>query len=222
MHSIFICESCKKEFVPKDTKHARFCSRSCSNKGRDRASSWTLEKREQAKRKSNSFYEKVKENPEQYLTWKKKLLDSTKESRDKRKKESFEAMMLSDFSSLSWDLKRKRILEEQDNSCGRCKTKEWFSRSLPIEIEHIDGNNQNDARENLIGLCPNCHSITDTWRGRNKRTCKKVSDEDAIKALKSSTSIRQALVKVGMSPKGGNYVRFSKLSEQIEGLVLSS
>ena len=35
------------------------------------------------------------------------------------------------------------------------------------EIHHIDGNNKNDDLKNLRLLCPNCHSQTDTWCGKN-------------------------------------------------------
>jgi len=66
-------------------------------------------------------------------------------------------------------------------------------------------------------LCPNCHSQTDTWRGRNiNKGDKKVSDEDLINALKECANIRQALIKVGLAAKGANYIRAKKLSCSVE------
>ena len=38
----------------------------------------------------------------------------------------------------------------------------------PEQIDHIDGNNHTHIKSNLRLLCPNCHSQTDTWCGRNK------------------------------------------------------
>ena len=35
------------------------------------------------------------------------------------------------------------------------------------QIEHIDGNYKNNAEDNLILLCPNCHSLTSTYKGAN-------------------------------------------------------
>ena len=73
-----------------------------------------------------------------------------------------------DWDSLSFGLKRKRVLHEQDSCCLHCGLNEWRGQRLVIEIDHVDGDHDNDARENLRGLCPNCHSQTPTWKGRNK------------------------------------------------------
>jgi hypothetical protein len=51
-------------------------------------------------------------------------------------------------------------------SCGTPPT--WRGRPLPLEVDHIDGDWQNNLLRNLRLLCPNCHSVTDTYRGRNK------------------------------------------------------
>jgi predicted HNH restriction endonuclease len=42
-----------------------------------------------------------------------------------------------------------------------------------LEIEHIDGNFENNAEENLELLCPNCHSLTSTYKGANKGSGRK-------------------------------------------------
>ncbi|MFJ4864976.1 MULTISPECIES: HNH endonuclease [unclassified Streptomyces] len=44
----------------------------------------------------------------------------------------------------------------------------WQGRPLPLEVDHIDGDWRNNRPENLRLLCPNCHSATDTYRGRAK------------------------------------------------------
>jgi len=36
-----------------------------------------------------------------------------------------------------------------------------------LEVEHIDGNWHNNTEDNLTILCPNCHALSDTYRGRN-------------------------------------------------------
>lgn len=56
------------------------------------------------------------------------------------------------------------------------------------------------------------HAMTPTWRGRNINTGNtKVTDEQLIDAISKSVSIRQALILVGLTPKGGNYVRCNEL-----------
>ncbi|MFF8376944.1 HNH endonuclease signature motif containing protein [Streptomyces sp. NPDC015661] len=44
----------------------------------------------------------------------------------------------------------------------------WLGLALPLEVDHIDGDWRNNQPENLRLLCPNCHSTTDTYRGRGK------------------------------------------------------
>jgi hypothetical protein len=57
-------------------------------------------------------------------------------------------------------------------NCGWAETNK-FSKSIPIEIDHIDGNSKNTRPENTRLLCPNCHSLTSTHgslnRGKGRR-----------------------------------------------------
>jgi len=118
------------------------------------------------------------------------------------------------FEKLGKPNKRRRVFEEQNFCCARCGISEWLSHPISLELEHIDGNNQNDDRINLEALCPNCHSLTDTWRGRNKpikNGDNVISDSDLLKLLLESKSIRQGLLKAGISAKGNNYKRAKKL-----------
>jgi len=53
--------------------------------------------------------------------------------------------------------------------CARCGTEPvWRGRPLPLEVDHIDGDWRNNRIGNLRFLCPNCHSVTDHYRGRGK------------------------------------------------------
>lgn len=76
----------------------------------------------------------------------------------------------SSFDELGMENRRRRVFEEQNYKCNRCSIDNWLGEVLSLELEHKDGNNKNNKRENLEGLCPNCHSLTSTWRGRNKKT----------------------------------------------------
>lgn len=64
---------------------------------------------------------------------------------------------------------RLRLLKDGylEHKCYLCENTEWNGKPIPIELEHIDGNNQNNELSNLTILCPNCHAQTATYRGKN-------------------------------------------------------
>ena len=43
-----------------------------------------------------------------------------------------------------------------------------YTNTIPLEIDHIDGNCENSYEHNWDLLCPNCHSLTQTYRGANR------------------------------------------------------
>ena len=51
--------------------------------------------------------------------------------------------------------------------CAECGLGKWRGRPIALELHHINGRGQDNRLENLTLLCPNCHSQTDSWGGRN-------------------------------------------------------
>ena len=66
---------------------------------------------------------------------------------------------------------KKRLLREKilEAKCVSCANTMWLGEPIPLELDHIDGNNVNNNLTNLRLLCPNCHSRTPTYRGKNKK-----------------------------------------------------
>ena len=65
------------------------------------------------------------------------------------------------FNALTWHRKNREY------RCSECGISDWNNKPLALQIDHIDGNNQNNLVENLRWLCPNCHTQTDTWGVKN-------------------------------------------------------
>ncbi len=68
----------------------------------------------------------------------------------------------------------KRLIEEKykQYKCEICGTSEWMGKPLSLQLHHLDGNHTNNLLENLIVLCPNCHSQTDNFSGKNIKKIK--------------------------------------------------
>ena len=66
---------------------------------------------------------------------------------------------------------RTKILEEgiKEHKCECCGLTTWLNRPIPLELHHIDGDRTHNEISNYQLLCPNCHSFTDSYRGKNSR-----------------------------------------------------
>jgi len=64
----------------------------------------------------------------------------------------------------------KRYIREKFGNkcteCGWCETNQHTGK-IPLEVHHVDGDYTNNKEENLTLLCPNCHSLTATYRAAN-------------------------------------------------------
>lgn len=65
---------------------------------------------------------------------------------------------------------RRYLKDKYNNKCSRCGWSEInkYTGEVPLEIEHIDGNYLNNNENNLYLICPNCHSLTSTYKGANR------------------------------------------------------
>lgn len=66
---------------------------------------------------------------------------------------------------------KKRLLYDGilENKCVKCDNEgEWMGEPISLELDHINGDNDDNRLENLRILCPNCHSQTPTFRNKKR------------------------------------------------------
>jgi hypothetical protein len=69
-----------------------------------------------------------------------------------------------------WNV-RQRLLSAglKSNTCEQCGINEWLGKPLSMALHHINGDGRDNRIENLRLLCPNCHSQTPNFSGKNCR-----------------------------------------------------
>lgn len=101
---------------------------------------------------------------------------------------------------------KQLLIQKRGYRCECCHNSQWLNNPIPLELHHIDGDHSNLQENNLQLLCPNCHNLTDNHH-RNKVVKKNITDEQFIEAITNATSIRQALLNLGLNDGSGNYTR---------------
>ena len=141
------CLNCKKE-----TKNAKFCCLSCSAIYNNNVGHWR-EKHGILKSKHNCLNCGV--------------VISSKYCSAKCQQEYQTKQKISDGTASPRTIKRY-LTEQHGNKCWVCGITEWNNKPIVMELEHNDGNSENNNLSNLSLICPNCHSQTPTYKGANR------------------------------------------------------
>ena len=83
--------------------------------------------------------------------------------RDTTKRKLWESGKLSAKAQANRKMVLYFLMERDGRKCNCCKLSMWNNKEIPLDIDHIDGNNENNNAENHRLLCPNCHRQTHTW-----------------------------------------------------------
>ena len=86
-------------------------------------------------------------------------------------KYSLEEILIENSSYANIASLKKRLIKEGalEYKCAICGLTEWLNKPISLQLDHINGINNDHRIENLLFLCPNCHSQTDTFAGKNKK-----------------------------------------------------
>lgn len=197
------CENCKGEH---DGSYGsgRFCTSSCA-----RGFATKVKRSEINQKVSAALAGRCPFTKEQRTRGAETRLKNIKERKDNRVK-TFP------FTELYPKEKRIRIFNEQLERCAICQFDKWNGKPITLELDHISGNRKDESRENLRLICPNCHSQTHTYKVKNAITPGKriYTDEEIVAVLLTEPSLYKVLVKLGLNPHGGNYIRLRKLIKE--------
>lgn len=155
-----ICTKCNTEHEKRGT----FCSRKCGN-----SRQWSLADREL---KSLSIKNYIKNNPEWLMEMKTSMPERITKmslSRNEKTQKQFLGGLIKDAKTLKkWLIRNGTVY-----ICNICEMAPiWNREPLTLQLDHIDGNSKNNLPVNLRLVCPNCHSQTVTYSGKNIKLIK--------------------------------------------------
>jgi hypothetical protein len=150
------CLNCNTETI-----NDKFCSSSCNASYNNKNNHWRKQKGI-LKGLSNciSCGKECKKTDSKYC--------SSKCQRDKQYKNKLNEWLNGSADKLGRFQVRRYLTETFGYNCSHCGINEHNNKPIVLQVDHIDGNSENNRPENLCFLCPNCHSQTPTFGAKNK------------------------------------------------------
>lgn len=158
------CFYCKSEMIEKTGKERKFCSVSCSNKAR---------KKEDGRKPVAKFKESVDNlkyclNCNGEVNIQRNYFCSQKCHIEYNDKAYYEKIKLGDLKDSSRKTIKRILLKLRGHRCEICSNEKWNNENIPIVLDHIDGDHNNNLETNLRLICPNCDAQLPTYKGANK------------------------------------------------------
>ena len=86
----------------------------------------------------------------------------------------------------SWRLREHYKKTTGIRHCEKCGLEIWQGQPIPLEIHHVNGDNTDNRLENLLLLCPNCHALTNNYRGRAKLSARSEKNDVECRKVKEA------------------------------------
>jgi 5-methylcytosine-specific restriction endonuclease McrA len=146
-----ICQCCGSK-----TKNPKYCSSSCSAKV------------------NNQKHPKRAATPA-FCSWCKNKVRRGKRycgptchaqhAKSERKKEWYAGTLV----AITNQVMRNYLAEDRGYKCEVCGVGDWQGKPITLQLDHKDGDPENNTPENVRLLCPNCHSQTENWGAKKRK-----------------------------------------------------
>ena len=162
----FCCQECGGPLTYKQHKRgSHFCSQRCNGiNGRDRA-----KKRRIQKPKCLFCGNETRLTSSMFCSFKCKI--------DYDWKKKIENAIKSGFAPAHQTMAKRLILRMYKHACSICEGHEWFGNSIPLVLDHINGNHEDWRLNNLRLVCGNCDMLLPTYKSKNKNKGRKYRRE---------------------------------------------
>lgn len=111
---------------------------------------------------------------------------------------SLDLILTKNSTYQSYKLLKRLITEgKKERKCECCDNTEWNGNKIPLELHHINGIRTDNRLENLQVLCPNCHALTDNYRGKKNQIVESNSNHKRVTSTKESAPEEIQEVEVG-------------------------
>jgi hypothetical protein len=201
-------------------KNGKYCCSkyvsSCNNNKIKNANALKEAYKNGTRKSGKEIYKNLDDTTKAKMAWSKGL-SSLSDNRVRKK--YTDEFIFKENGTISNKVVKNRLMSNPsfEHKCELCSIKEWYDpfetkiKPVNLELDHINGNERDNRKENLRLICSNCHSFTPTYKGRNinggiRKGENKISDIVLLEHLKTK-NIRQSLISVGMAASGENYQR---------------
>ena len=104
---------------------------------------------------------------------------------------------LSSLTNLKKVILKNNLKEQKcEGKCHIGDRHKYGDYDMPVELHHLDGDRRNNLLDNLEFLCPTCHALTDTWKGRASKKPPKFCAKCGVEVYRTSTYCRKCSVSV--------------------------
>ena len=97
-----------------------------------------------------------------------------------------EIFVMNSSYKCSWRLREHYKKTTGIRHCEKCGLETWQGQPIPLEIHHVNGDNTDNRLENLLLLCPNCHALTNNYRGRAKLSARSEKNDVECRKVKEA------------------------------------